>query len=43
MKWVNLTYASGPTIIKLFESKNELKCKNHLRDFIEILCLTSNF
>ena len=25
---------SGPTVIKLFESENVLKCKNHLRDFI---------
>ena len=32
----------GPTVIKLFESENELKCKNRLRDFIETLCLFSN-
>ena len=31
----------GPAIIKLFESENELKCKNHLHDFIETLCLFS--
>ena len=28
---------------KLFESENELKCKNRLLDFIEALCLISNF
>ena len=32
----------GPAVIKLFESENELKCKNRLRDFIETLCLFSN-
>ena len=32
----------GPIDIKLFESENELKCKNRLRDFIETLCLFSN-
>ena len=31
-----------PAVIKLFESENELKCKNRLRDFIERLCLFSN-
>ena len=29
----------GPAFIKLFESENELKCKNCLHDFIETLCL----
>ena len=24
----------GPVVIKLFESENELKCKNHLHDFL---------
>ena len=33
----------GPAVIKLFESENELKCKNCLLDFIETLCLISNF
>ena len=28
-----------PAVIKLFESENELKCKNRLHDFIETLCL----
>ena len=32
---------SGPAVIKLFESENELKCKNRLHDFIETLCLFS--
>ena len=27
----------GPTVIKSFESENELKCKNRLYGFIEIL------
>ena len=31
----------GPAVIKLFESENELKCKNCLHDFIETLCLFS--
>ena len=31
----------GPTVIKLFESENELKCKNCLHDFMETLCLFS--
>ena len=26
---------SGPAVIKLFESENELECKNHLCDSIE--------
>ena len=34
--------ATGPAVIKLFESENELKCKNRLRDFIETLCLFLN-
>ena len=33
----------GPTVIKLFESENELKCNNLLHDFIKILSLFSNF
>ena len=33
--------SSGPAVIKLFESENELKCKNSLRDFIVTLCLFS--
>ena len=33
----------GPAVIKLFESENELKYKNRLHDFIETLCLFSNF
>ena len=32
----------GPAVIKLFESENELKCKNQLRDFIETPCLFPN-
>ena len=39
--WKSVFVASGPTIIKLFESENELKCKNHLHGFIETLCLFS--
>ena len=30
---------TGPTVIKLFESEIELKCKNRHHDFIDILCL----
>ena len=33
----------GPTVIKLFESENELKCKNRYHDLIETLCLFSNY
>ena len=33
----------GPAIIRLFESENELKCKNHFHDFIETLCLFSKY
>ena len=33
----------GPAVIKLFESENELKCKNRLHDFKETLYLFSNF
>ena len=36
------TFCPGPAVIKLFESENELKCKNRLRDFIETLCLFPN-
>ena len=32
----------GPTVIKLFESENVLKCQNRLHNFIETLCLNSN-
>ena len=41
--WLNSCYLgskktnSGPAVIKLFESENELKCKNRLHDFIETL------
>ena len=30
-------------VMNLLESENELKCKNHLNDFIETLYLISNF
>ena len=31
----------GPTVIKLFESENDLNCKNGCHDLIETLCLFS--
>ena len=34
---------SWPTVIKLFESKNVLKCENRPHDFIETLHLFSNY
>ena len=39
----NVIMKSGPAVIKLFESENELKCKNHLHDFLETLSLILNF
>ena len=39
---VFMNWKPGPTVIELFESENETKCKNRLRDFIETLCLFSN-
>ena len=34
---------SWAAVIKLFEAENEVKCKNHLRDFIELLYDVSIF
>ena len=39
--WADTQKRPGPAVIKLFESENELKCKNRLHDFIETLCLFS--
>ena len=43
LPYLTLFYPAGPTVIKLFESENILKCKNGLHDLIETLCLFSNY
>ena len=35
-------FTPGPAVIKVFESENDLRCRNCLRDLLETMCLFSN-